>query len=258
MNKQRKPTEIQIFRRDVVVRWTGVAPDNLSPAKRQAITEFSPEARKRLAFVASNTAVDFLTMITLTYPAMYETSGKAVKSHLRLFLARLRRKQAEFSYLWVLEFQRRGAPHFHIWIDIPIPRDFYATISEDWYQIVGSDDPNHLAAGTRTEAVRTRDGAARYAVKYAAKMRQKIVPAEYRDVGRFFGYSRAVKPEAMMDPIPVDGRADLQQKLGSWPQKKRLLWNDFCVCYNAAPAAADAYVAQKLSRLADPQNTLTN
>jgi hypothetical protein len=249
MLKKRNPTQIEVFRRDVVIHWSGGAPENLSPGKRQAIAEFSPEARKRLAFVASNTAVDFTAMITLTYPAAYETSGKVVKTHLRAFLGRFRRKVGQFSYLWVLEFQARGAPHFHIWIDVDIPRQLYAIVSRDWYEIVGSKDQKHLAAGTRCERMRSKDGAARYAVKYAAKMRQKIVPAAYRDVGRFFGYSRDVKPHKVMDPIPVDGRADLQTKLGDWPQKKRLLWNDFCVCYNAAPAAANAYVANKLSRI---------
>lgn len=43
------------------------------------------------------------------------------------------------------------------------------------------------------EQIREPDGAARYALKYALKTRQKTVPSQYRDVGRFWGCSRSVR-----------------------------------------------------------------
>jgi len=52
----------------------------------------------------------------------------------------------------------------------------------------------HLAAGTRLERIRKEHGARNYAVKYAFKMKQKMVPAAYQNVGRFWGNSRDVKP----------------------------------------------------------------
>lgn len=64
-----------------------------------------------------------------------------------------------------------------------------------WYRIVGSGDSRHLAAGTSTERLRSARGGAFYAVKYAMKMKQKAVPRDYRNVGRFWGNSRGVKPE---------------------------------------------------------------
>lgn len=42
------------------------------------------------------------------------------------------------------------------------------------------------------EPVREEGGARRYALKYALKTKQKSVPSEFQDVGRFWGCSRDV------------------------------------------------------------------
>ena len=45
------------------------------------------------------------------------------------------------------------------------------------------------------EEIRRRDGASRYIVSYATKLKQKTVPVDYRDVGRFWGCSRNLPME---------------------------------------------------------------
>jgi hypothetical protein len=191
---------IEIYKNDVVVRRRGLSKPP-SEVTRGKVTKFSERSRKRLAFVASNTTIPLRTMITLTYPAEYPSNGKTVKGHLRLFLTWLQKETQGCEYLWFLEFQLRGAPHFHILTDWPLPKDrdnkvlWYAKIAQFWYETVDSGDFNHRLAGTRTETLRSADGGARYAVKYAQKMRQKAVPPDYQDVGRFWGHTRKVKPE---------------------------------------------------------------
>ena len=161
---------------------------------------FSKKSRQRLAFVASNTDVTFRTMVTLTYPSEYPSDGKEVKRHLDTFLKGLRRGAIPISYLWFLEFQKRGAPHYHILYDRPFPTkrldqaSLRFRISAAWYRIVGSGDPKHLAAGCRTERIRNEYGARNYCVKYAFKMAQKCVPEGYRNIGRLWGASRDVMP----------------------------------------------------------------
>jgi hypothetical protein len=213
---------VVVYKQDVVVvRESGNSkPD--APT-RSEICEFSRKSRQRLAFVAANTDQVFQTMITLTYPGEYSTDGQQVKANFKAFLEWLTRDLgARPSYLWFLEFQKRGAPHFHLLITYPLPRvwreetvnvnghqitrkrpsqaardwikHFRHRVSATWYRIVGSGDTRHLAAGTRVERIRKVDGAARYAVKYALKMYQKTVPPEYRNVGRFWGCSRDVIP----------------------------------------------------------------
>lgn len=192
---------IAVYKNDTVVIRRGRAHKS-KPPERGIVTLFSKKSRLRLAFVASNTSVRFRTMITLTYPREFPNDGRQVKANLHAFMAWLKRDVGTMSYLWFLEFQRRGAPHIHILMDKTIPRNrqerqgIRFRVSAAWYRIVQSGDVRHLQAGTRTEQIRKHDGAARYCVKYAFKMLQKQVPKLYQNVGRFWGCSRNVRPEA--------------------------------------------------------------
>src|SRR5512146_128055 len=104
---------VAVYRCDVVVLRKG---DRKSGHKstRGVITMLSDDSLKRLAFVANNANVDFRSMITLTYPNEFPVSGKVCKQHLDAMLKALKRKCGDgLQYLWFLEFQKRGAPHFH-------------------------------------------------------------------------------------------------------------------------------------------------
>ena len=185
---------VQLYRQDAVVVRRGVSRDGVFPI-RGDVSVFSWRSRKRLAFVASNTDIMFTSMLTLTYPRQFPNDGKDVKRDLNTFRKALRRKVPGVSMLWFLEFQRRGAPHIHIMLrGARVYKAMQHWVSETWYRIVDSGDPRHLAAGTRLERVRNPNGARNYAVKYAYKMRQKRVPPNYRNVGRFWGHSRNVRP----------------------------------------------------------------
>lgn len=228
---------IRIYQNDVEVVREGRAP-NVRDHERSEITEFSRKSRMRLAFVASNTPVVFKTMITLTYPNVFPTDGKAVKVHLNRFLCWLRRELGRPQYLWFLEFQRRGAPHIHIMLDWypgrtnDVLHGFRFRCSSSWYRFVGSRDEKHLAAGTRVERLRNPDGARRYAVKYAAKMTQKHVPKDFRNVGRFWGCSRVVVPQPEGEVQCTED--DIRGLLEGWefaPDEQRPVYR---VLYNQA------------------------
>jgi len=185
---------IEIYRSDVVVKRKGCKGHSVE-VTRGEIREFSPRSRRRLAFVANNTDCEFRLMLTLTYPKAFPSDGREVKKHLNAFLTALRRRFPDLSYLWFLEFQIRGAPHVHIIMSKgTASRANQKWVSQAWYDICQSGDPNHLTAGTRTEWIRKRDGARRYAIKYAWKLRQKRVPSDYVNPGRFWGCSRDVTP----------------------------------------------------------------
>lgn len=211
----------QVYKNDVlIVRDKGQSP--IARPARGDVQEFTFDSRQRLAFVACNTDIVFRTMITLTYPAEYPTDGIQVKKHLHTFFMWLRRDLgSKPSYLWFLEFQKRGAPHFHILLDWTLPgsradtKAFRFRVASSWYRIVGSQDPKHLAAGTRAERIRKPDGAARYAVKYALKMRQKKAPSDYHHVGRFWGASRDVKPTPKKTVRCTED--DVRGALEGWP-----------------------------------------
>ena len=190
---------VELYKNDVVVKRKGFR--NAPPeTTRGKVTEFSKASRARLAFVASNTDVVFRTMVTLTYPAEWPHDGTRVKKDLRRFLTWLQKVSMNCDYLWFLEFQQRGAPHVHILTDYPLSpkvctrKAYRMQLARKWYEICETGDPKHLLAGTSCERLRSPEGGARYAVKYAQKMKQKTVPEGYQDCGRFWGHTKAVKP----------------------------------------------------------------
>jgi len=159
---------------------------------RDSITGFSSGSAVRMRRYLRECSSDYRYMVTLTYPGFYESNGTVVKNHLKRFLQELRRHyirshsdDGRHSSFWFLEFQSRGAPHFHIFTTWSGDKDWTA---RTWYRIVDSEDNRHLVAGTRVETIRAgRKGAIAYASKYAAKAEQKEVPENYINVGRFWG-----------------------------------------------------------------------
>jgi hypothetical protein len=159
--------------------------------KRGEITTFSHGTSNRMARYLRETEADYRYMHTLTYPSVYPTDGREVKYHLRRYCQELMRiskrngKNPRSSIFWFIEFQNRGAPHFHI-----LTTDFYSfkRCAMLWYAIVGSNDLKHLKAGTRVETIKKgKKGMITYARKYARKQEQKEVPENYQNVGRFYG-----------------------------------------------------------------------
>lgn len=212
---------ITVYRSDVVVKYAPTRELERLPGEREEVRELSPRSRARLAFVAANTAVEFRGMITLTYPAVFPEDGREVKRQLNRFLSWLRSRSPGLEYLWFLEFQRRGAPHVHILTSADLSQ-LREDVSARWYAAVGSEDERHLRAGTRCERIRKPGGGARYAVKYAAKMRQKRLPEGYVNPGRWWGHSRGVKPEPL-GHMPVAAYLDtVRELLSKWPGWERL------------------------------------
>jgi hypothetical protein len=89
----------------------------------------------------------------------------------------------------VLEFQSRGAPHYHLLASNQVPKE---EIAERWYRIVGSGDEKHLRAGTRVESIRSKGHLYGYVSTYIRKSGQKQLPVGYEEVGRFWGASRNI------------------------------------------------------------------
>jgi len=167
-------------------------------SKRSNIVKFSGKSRLRLIRSIRNTNATLKTFITLTYPREFQSCGTLVKSQLNTFLTVLRQNMPGVNYVWVLEFQERGAPHFHLIIDkdIEILNSYGSSntscLNRIWYNIVGSDDPKHLRHGVNVAPVTDPNtkALAGYMAKYFTKEGQKDVPYFYKNVGRFWGAAR--------------------------------------------------------------------
>ncbi len=148
---------------------------------RQAVQGFSEDSRRRMLFTFRN-VVGLRVLVTLTYPGQFSTDGREVKRHwdnMRRWLVR-----RGVSGAWFMEFQARGAPHFHCFLTGEVRKE---EVAAAWFRIVGSGDDRHLRAGTRIEALRELHAPGAYAAKYLKKQEQKEVPEGFSDVGRFWG-----------------------------------------------------------------------
>jgi hypothetical protein len=185
---------VKVFKRNVQVKFSSVNYcDFVTPEeelrrqdkKRSKIIRFSKRSARRLRHLVRNTEDMWKVFITLTYPENFPCNGREVKMHLNAFLQYLRRKK--IRSVWILEFQSRGAPHYHIIASGEIPKD---EIAERWHKIVGSGDKKHLRAGTRIEGIKSKGHLYGYLYNYIKKSDQKTPPEEFGDVGRFWGSSR--------------------------------------------------------------------
>ncbi|WP_353507026.1 rolling circle replication-associated protein [Mycobacterium antarcticum] len=198
------------------------------------ITEWSRKSRS--AMCRTFAELDYIplvesgrvpAMVTLTYPGEWEIvapDGPSVKRHMVLWRKRFQREYGEPArYIWKLEFQRRGAPHIHLWMAPPTSPgrsgvSFAHWLSDTWAQVVDHPDPEqrarHRLAGT---AIDVRNGLkacdpkrlAIYFTKHSSpnldgdKEYQHVVPELWqrpgRGPGRFWGVYGLKKAIAVVE-----------------------------------------------------------
>lgn len=156
--------------------------------QRERVGEFSASSASRMGRYLRTCVAQYRTLGTLTYTESYGYDGGKAKRDLKVLLQWLKRQSRGtpgWSVFWFMEFQRRGAIHFHFFCTDYV---HYDALARKWYEICGSDDIRHLNAGTQVKALQSgRAGTVSYAGKYAAKHVQKVVPAEIGWIGRFWG-----------------------------------------------------------------------
>lgn len=163
--------------------------------QRGVIRQFSAQSRRRLLRAIATVLKGVLPIfVTLTYPAEWPGDEREWKRHLDAVWKRIRRRWPKASAFWRLEFQKRGAPHFHLllynvsWAELTASDpDGRRWLDRAWYEVVGSGDEKHLLAGVRTEKVKSFKGVMFYASKYIAKLPDGIGEDGESGVGRFWG-----------------------------------------------------------------------
>jgi hypothetical protein len=136
---------------------------------RGNVAEFSKNSRKRLlqtiGSINKNNSSPPL-FVGLTYPGVWPDDPAEWMQHLKSFYERLGRKYpwADMSLIWRKEPQKRGAPHFHLFI---FGLEFlpWQWVGAVWAEITSGN----AATCCRVEKVRSWRGAMSYASKYLAK-----------------------------------------------------------------------------------------
>ena len=241
------------YNRDVKIKFhkmnTILKKENVKP--RQAITSFSERSAKRCKFALRNSIHLMKAIVCLTYPSEYPEDGRAFKRHLDTFQKRL--KRLSIQGFTCMEFQERGAPHYHILITGILDRH---ELSRMWFEIVNSGDPQHLQAGTsiqfivddddyrlEPDRVRYREmkrkgrknvkrmfiaraEAESYMIGYFKKMNQKVIPDHIKNAGRFWSHNRGLV--AKLHAVVLSGNDhDLKRKvrlLRRWYMSKLRSW----------------------------------
>jgi hypothetical protein len=181
----------------VSVRIPGCAP--VGGGAREKITGFSAKSRRALLRVVNSIdqgavrASEFV-FITLTYPEAFP-SARASKRDLDTFAKRFTAAQGRHWFIWKLEPQQRGAPHYHLLAFMPGQRCYISLlewVARAWHEIAGGGDENHLkwhlgALGNRpcVEVVKDFAGVGRYASKYLGKATDG--GEEWQHPGRYWG-----------------------------------------------------------------------
>ena len=111
---------VEVWNNDIVVRREPLPKRRGQKREGDTIKTISRASIKNAQFILANTEVEFSSLITLTYPKTYPTNGKIVNAHFRALHERMRRRFGSQNYFSVREFQKRGAAHFHIAIDIDL------------------------------------------------------------------------------------------------------------------------------------------
>jgi hypothetical protein len=245
----------------------------------RAITEWS--RKSRAAMCRTFAELDYTplvecgrvpAMVTLTYPGDWQSvapDGASVKRHMMLWRKRFQREWGEPArYIWKLEFQRRGAPHIHLWMAPPHAvgrsgRKFRDWLSQEWADIVAHPDPEqrarHLLAGT---AIDTLNGLracdpkrlAIYFTKHSSpnklgdKEYQHIVPQAWRQPGhgpgRFWGVHGLQRATAVVE-IAQDAYLTARRILRRW-SRSQAIYGD---CTRRFPTA----VVPRMARVAVPR-----
>jgi len=139
---------------------------NTHKHKRSTITDFSAQSRGRLFELFNSLKLNRrASFVTLTYPTSAVNQVDA-KRHLRAFLKRLERMYhaRKITGIWRMEFQERGAIHFHI-IFFGLPFIHKTTISALWAQVTKTYNPF-----TRIEGVSGHKKLINYVAKYVGKV----------------------------------------------------------------------------------------
>lgn len=165
--------------------------------KRGEIENFSKQSRIRLFKLLHQLKFKRITFVTLTYPAVFPDDVRESKAHLKEYRRRFEILYGKIQTVWRLEFQERGAPHYHLMLlDAPfIPIEDWREI---WYNVVGSGDENHRLIGTDVRLVTGSDSpalVASYLGKYLGKVDQSSGDLQKRNVGRFWGSWNIEIPE---------------------------------------------------------------
>lgn len=162
---------------------------------RGKISDFSKRSRFRLfqkmAQIKKN-LVNKPFFLTLTYHYGYKKLNHSTKSNLNTFLVELRDYDPDVQFIWRIEYQKRGAPHYHLMVFPSINKiianrkKYFYHVNIIWHRIADPNSNAHESFGCKSVEIDSYRKACSYVSKYLAKL-----PGKYLDIveGKHWGCS---------------------------------------------------------------------
>ncbi len=166
--------------------------------RRDCVKNFSDKSRLRIKKLFARVRISSykeIVFLTLTWHYAYKSLGGDYYSKLNLFLQYLRDNIPDIDYVWRLEFQKRGAPHFHLIVLFKKKQGkkgvarFTKICTQAWHRIADPDSVRHKDYGCLVAIAENYKQAFAYVSKYCAK-ESEVHEEEY--TGRRWGRSRTL------------------------------------------------------------------
>ena len=147
--------------------------------KRGPISDFTRRSRFRLfttlAKIDDNPKFQPI-FVTLTYHYGHINAPQSTKSQLHNFLVQLRNYDPGVQFIWRIELQKRGAPHYHmiifpssLCVSAGTP-SYQLEISRIWHSIADPKSRRHKDFGCKIKVITSYRMACAYVSKYVAKV----------------------------------------------------------------------------------------
>lgn len=223
--------------------------------KRAEVKGFSIRSRSRLNRKIAMLKKHHLPLfVTLTYGENYPLEAAEYKKHLHNFFMTLKYRFPSYGAIWKLEFQERGAAHFHLLL-WGVSLEQRHQIVNIWYRIAGYKDikvkkfhMGLLGNGNThcVQVIRSWGGVASYSAKYLAKI-DNVVDRP----GRIWGV-RGIVPFSAMLSFRLNMEQALEfrywiqvhynyefQRLGFWCANYEVSWLNFLYDIMCPPPEPD-------------------
>lgn len=205
-----------LYPRTIKRKRPGFVPSNPPPDRSGSeLQGFSKQSRSRLRFTVENApTLQRCAQFVGTYHDLWPVNGREFKRHLKIFLDRLRRRIPFLEYVWAAEFQTRGAPHFHLFLNIEPSEENRRLLGSMWNQIADPGSEYHRwwhvdrVDHDGRSALIPWEMASGYLCKYLDKEHQKMIPDGFRNFGRWWGNSQGLVP-----PPEETSREQVHQEL---------------------------------------------
>lgn len=180
---------LQVFAHRIVCKHKYRYPDGKrpNPPTDHNIHGFSRASRKRMidGLASWKNLTSNCYFITLTYHEEWGEHFSAWKRDIDVIIKRMKREFPTIGGVWKLEFQRRGAPHFHL---IVCAEEFKTRellmnwFTQAWGEIAHENSVYKGEYATRVDYINGHRHAMHYAAKYMSKETPQAVDEETGEI----------------------------------------------------------------------------